>query len=310
MTTASTTTVIDQTSDAAFRTWIAEIITMFFTTLGLTQTSDTGQINTSTVTRPVVVNTAAGYVVGRFNDTAQSTSPIFFKLEFGTGSVQPTNPALWITVGTNSNGSGTITGTTMARTAMGSFGVLPSTTTAFVTRGCYNAAAGFLGFIWKIGGISASTGQAVSGFFLFRSSDNTGTVTTDSVHLLASSGSATSSASGGVMQVISYLTSTAYNSAAPYVGANVWGMVPFTLSNSLFSGNTQLFPIFSYTPVVGITPWCGICLMSEFALNSTDTFAVVGATTHTYISIGSLAMAQFANQSLTAGTYGLFMLWE
>lgn len=310
MTTASTTTVLDQTSDAAFRTWVAEIITMFFTTLGLTQTSDTGQINTSTVTRAAVINTAAGYVIGRFNDAAQSTSPVFFKLEFGSGSTQPTAPAMWITVGTGSSGTGTITGVTTSRTAMGSFGPQLSTTTAYVTRGCYNATAGFLGFIWKIAGIATASSQAVSGFFLFRSADNTGAVTTDSVHLLASSGSASSSASGGTMQVISYLTSTAYNSASPFTGGSVWGFVPFALSNTLFSGNTQLFPIFSYTPVVGITPWCGICLMSEFGLNSTDTFAVVGATTHTYISIGSLSMSQFGNQSLTAGTYGFFMLWE
>src|SRR5882757_2238071 len=158
--TVTTNTVVDQSTDAAFRVWIAEAITVLFTTLGVTQTADTGQINTATVTRPAVINTAAGYVIGRFNDTAQSTSPVFFKLEFGTGTVQPTNPAMWITIGTGSNGSGTLTGVIGTRVSTGGFGAIASTITPYVTSGCYNTTAGFLGFVWKMGAaLSANVWQ-------------------------------------------------------------------------------------------------------------------------------------------------------
>lgn len=73
--TTSTASVIDQTTDAAFRAWVAEIITTFTSTLTLSQTNDTGQINTSTVTRQATVNTAAGYSIFRYTDTL-SLGPI------------------------------------------------------------------------------------------------------------------------------------------------------------------------------------------------------------------------------------------
>jgi hypothetical protein len=109
MTTASTLTPFDQTTDAGFRAWVSSIITQL-AAVGLTQTSDTGQINTSTVTRPGSGNTSAGYTIWQFNDSLQGTSPIYFKLEFGSGSAAA-NPQMWVTVGTGTNGAGTINAT-------------------------------------------------------------------------------------------------------------------------------------------------------------------------------------------------------
>ena len=114
MTTASTNTAIDHTSDAGFRTWVAEIITQLLA-VGLTQTADTGQINTASVTRPAI-NTMAGYAIFRFNDTLHATNPIFLKLQFGTGG-STTTPAMQLQVGRGSNGSGTLTGLTTANVA-------------------------------------------------------------------------------------------------------------------------------------------------------------------------------------------------
>lgn len=312
MTIATTNTVIDQTTDAAFRVWIAEAITLLFTTLGVTQTADTGQVNTATVTRPVVVNTVAGYVIGRFNDTAQSTSPIFFKLEFGTGTTQPTSPAIWITVGTGSNGSGTLTGVVGTRAAIGGFAAVASTVTPYVTSACYNTTAGFLGFVWKMGA-APNPWQPLGGFFIFRSADATGAVTTESAMLLTASLNASGSTANGQMQVISYLTSTAYNTATPYNGG-FWGTYPFSLSSTLLAGNTYVGPIFQATPAPGITPWLGLALLSEWALGSTNTTTLVGSTSHTYKSVGSgigtVSFMSSAIYSLSATSIGIVMLWE
>src|ERR1700761_4788031 len=119
MTTSTTSTVLDQTSDAGFRTWVAEVITQLVSVCGVTQTTYTGQINTSTVTRAGTTNTAAGYVILKFNDTLQATVPVFIKLEFGSGSTATTSPQMWITIGAGSNGSGTLTGITTTRVAVG-----------------------------------------------------------------------------------------------------------------------------------------------------------------------------------------------
>lgn len=149
MTTATTVAAIDHTSDAAFRVWVSEVITNIVTTCGLTQTSDTGQINTSTVVRGGSANTAAGYVIVRFNDTLQSTSPIFIKLEFGNGATPATDPAMWITVGTGSNGSGTLTGTTSGRCPVGQNLTPTSKINPFVSRYCYASGAS-QGIFWML----------------------------------------------------------------------------------------------------------------------------------------------------------------
>lgn len=314
MTIASTSTVVDQTTDAAFRVWVAEIITMLFTTLGVTQTADTGQINTSTVTRAAVVNTAAGYVIGRFNDTAQATSPVFFKLEFGTGSTQPTNPAMWITVGTGSNGSGTITGTQTVRTALGGFSTISSTITAYITRACYNTTAGVLWLNWKQGG-TGTTQQSLAGFAIYRSADNTGAVTTDSVHLFACSTSASAATTIGQLQAVSYLNSTAYNNTSPFQGHN-WGFYPFDLTVSIFGSNAYVGPCFQYTPVPGITPWMGIAIQTEFPMNSTASITMVGSTPHTYVQCagfgGLSSITNVNNGGYTVGTTGpgIILLYE
>lgn len=94
-------------TDAEFRTWGSGLAAQLLA-MGLVQTSDTGQINWTTVTRPAI-NTYGGYEIWRFADTLQATKPVFFKLEYGISSVAD-RPALRFTVGTGSNGTGTING--------------------------------------------------------------------------------------------------------------------------------------------------------------------------------------------------------
>jgi hypothetical protein len=101
-------------SDAIFRTWGSGIEGLF-TSAGWSRTADTGQINWTTVTKPGTITTAAGYVIYAFTDSLQSTVPIYIKIEFGTGVVVITYPGLWITVGTGSDGAGTLTGVFFAR---------------------------------------------------------------------------------------------------------------------------------------------------------------------------------------------------
>ena len=67
MTTASTSTVLDHTSTAGYRAWVAEIIAQLVSTCGLGAMPDTGQINTGSVTIPGT-NTAGGYSIWRFTD--------------------------------------------------------------------------------------------------------------------------------------------------------------------------------------------------------------------------------------------------
>lgn len=110
----------NQTTDALFRSWVSGFITAL-TTVGIVQTSDTGQINTATVTRPTSNNQIKGYAMFRFADSLQATAPFFFKFEFGCASVD--EPKIWYTFGTATDGAGNLTGlqkTTQATVNAGS----------------------------------------------------------------------------------------------------------------------------------------------------------------------------------------------
>jgi hypothetical protein len=108
MSTSTATLTPSNSSDAAFRAWGSAIGTAL-TAAGWVQTSDTGQINWTTVLAPVATQTVQGYELWRMNDTLQATTPIFLKLEFGSGTVA-TNPSIWFQLASGSLGDGRLGG--------------------------------------------------------------------------------------------------------------------------------------------------------------------------------------------------------
>lgn len=301
------------TTDAGFRAWVAEIINALTSTLTLTQTTDTGQINTTTVTRPAA-NTAAGYSIFRFNDTLQATSPVFIKLEYGCNS-STTGVQMWISVGTGSNGSGTLTGTAqISRMAVCySSGAPSSNTTSYTSRFVYNATYGFLGMAWKLAGNGSAT-ACIGGFQVFRSNDTTGAATGDAVHCMANyyNNSGTTSAMG-YLQTISYLTTQVY---PPVISnGNQWGTaagtggMPYSITSTSFSANAQVFPVVYMTPQLAFSAYVCYGLLSEQPLGSTFTAAVVGTTSLTFLSVGQPWGSTYLGQNSTS-TVGLHMLWQ
>lgn len=99
--------------DADFRTFVAGVHAALGA-IGLVQTADTGQINPATVARPGGANTPAGFEIWRFDDAHQADAPVFIKLEYGTGGAAD-RASLWGSVGSGTNGSGTLTGQVSTR---------------------------------------------------------------------------------------------------------------------------------------------------------------------------------------------------
>jgi len=93
--------------DATFRTWGSGIAAQI-AAMGLVQTSDTGQINWTTVARPSTF-AYAGYEIWRFNDALQATKPVFIRLDYGIAGVAD-RPSMIARVATATNGAGTLTG--------------------------------------------------------------------------------------------------------------------------------------------------------------------------------------------------------
>jgi hypothetical protein len=286
MSTASTSSVLNHGSTAGYNAWVTEVIAALFTSLGLTQTADTGQTTNGGGSVPST-NTAGGYVVGRFNDTAQSTSAIYFKIEFGTGG-SSTAPMMWITVGQGSNGSGTITGTLSARTPMCISTAPSSTTTSYVSRFCYNATAGIFWFGWKYNS-NTQLNSTSGGLSLFRDNNAAGASTTNSVTLITnqSTTSAGSTTSIGAVQTYSYLTSAWLTLPSSGINTAVWAVWPYGLTTTTYSGQVQVVPCFFCTPVLYVSANLAIGLVNEIPLGNTVSMALVGSTSNTYLSAGN-----------------------
>lgn len=116
--------------DAAFRVW-GKWLSDALTTLGWAKTADTGQIDWTTVAKPAGTNTSAGYEI-RTSPAQDGYQQLYIKVEWGTGS-GATYPSLWVTLGTGSNGSGTLTGVVCTRDQ---FGATVSVTGAVTDRFC------------------------------------------------------------------------------------------------------------------------------------------------------------------------------
>lgn len=320
MTVASTNTTVAHTNTAQFDTWINEIYTGLVTSCGLVQTADTGQMAVpSTTAYTATINTSQGYYVFQFNDTLQATSPVFFKLEFGTGN-GATVPMMWITIGTSTNGAGTITGTVGTRVGVGCNTVPYSTIINFATRFVYNTTYGVCGLAWKIQGQGAASNATLGGFYIYRSVSNAGAATATAVHMLTNASSANGSSTGNQVyyQIIDYSTSTVYGPtggiATNWSGS--WCWIPFQATQTIQGSLGQIFPCVQFvatasTPPYGITNLYAVCLHSEIPIGGTITATVLGSTSLTYMNVANFAGCIYCgNNNIQSSTYGCLFLWQ
>lgn len=242
------------TTDAAFRAW-GQMLAANLAATGLVKTSDTGQIDWTAVTRPTTATAVAGYEIYRFNDTLQSTVPIYVKVEYGTGnSSTGQNAGLWITVGPATNGAGTIqeatsgmaatstrravqgTASTILSNVVNSYSFGLSDGTGFWVMLMPSAAAGLGGLFFFVERTRNFDGTANSDGYIFGQARSHGAVTVGSEqHAFAynavgtqpgSSGASGSAALGGVVQVAG--ASQAWTS---YVVGTTWYPQPLLTGN-------------------------------------------------------------------------------
>ena len=281
MTTQSWNTVIAHTTDATFRAWGSELSARL-AAIGLVQTADTGQINWGTATRPAT-NVAAGYEIWRFNDSLQGSAPIFLKVEYGTASGNSQSPMVWVTVGTGSNGSGTLTGQQTSRVTTSS---INAAATNLVTNWPSYACA-VEGAAWvsnKYG--AAGTGRGFTFFAIFRTCDSAGAPTTTG-YVLYAGGTATATTSTIQAQAVR----TAATATSFTLDVNgLYSFVVHGLSTTVTSaGDTQVGLHWMPTPYV--KPVFGICTMAvaESSFGASFSTTLVGSTPRTYVSIHSSA---------------------
>lgn len=294
MTTSSLSTVIDNTTDAGFRTWGSEFSTQTGT-VGMIQTADTGQINWTTVTRGAI-NTPAGYEIWKFSD-----SSLFLKIEYGSGNVVNTTPQMWVTVGTGSNGSGTITGQTNTRNTFAG-NAMANTAVVYTSRWCHNGSA--FSVSWKEAGTSTTF---LHGGILCvgKSVDGTGAATTQGFGVLRGT-------TGGTGQ-ITFQSVRIAATAQTFNDVGLPGFVPglvTTTSLVAATGNVQAYDMWLNLPDVQPFAWANVSLTAEAARGNSYVVAQVGAVTHTYVSSGAPSGVAGLCSLGTGSNYGLGMIFE
>lgn len=98
----------DNSTDANFRGWVSLIHNQILA-MGLTVAPDTGQLDPTTVTRPLAGFTIQGYRMYRFADALQGAAPVTVKLRFGSAG-SAASPTVHIQVGKATDGAGTFVG--------------------------------------------------------------------------------------------------------------------------------------------------------------------------------------------------------
>lgn len=172
-----TTTTPRSNSNAEFQAWGSQISAAIANT-GIVKESDANvgtQINWSTVAAPNAAGQSRGYEIYRFSDSLQATAPIYFKIEYGSGTSN-TIPALWLTWGNGANASGNITGNTTTRQQ------LVSTAGGTAKTSYYAGSNNWLIFVFCAGG----TVQEQMMVGMERTLDTTGNVTSSGLAIIMS----------------------------------------------------------------------------------------------------------------------------
>ena len=239
---------------------------------GLVQTGDTGQINFGTNTLYATTgNVAVGYEIWRFNDALQATAPVFIKFEYTTSTTQIGAPAMYVTIGTGSDGVGNITGVFMARTLVSASNMYSLSTLHF-SSGAANR------FWVAIGAFSQSATWMV--LSIERTHDSNGTDTAEGI-MFAGGGT-----SSGAMTcyAIAGATSTVYGA---------WNSVTPPSGSGAKAPNINAFPVRAWAPGETL-PFVNIltAVSGDFANNTTYSITSWDGITRTYLSL------------LRAGGYG------
>lgn len=265
MATLTSNLVCDNSSLANFKSW-AQSISTAFSTFGWTQTTDTGQVNWSSIAS--VPSSTFVYEVWKAADALASTMPIFVKVEYGFSA---TSIQFRITVGTGSNGSGTINGITMSSTPWNISGG-GNGNQGVSTFPCY-----FSGTAGEIRVAMWNSGNLINYFFIERSKDTSGNNTAD--YVTAGSNNSTTTIGQTRQQSIS--------STLQYVqGSGICNACPF-LTTGFDNSTVSCYPCFPHLGKIG-NPYLGtmVAYAADAATNTTVTVASMYGSTHTYIAIG------------------------
>lgn len=233
----------------------------------LTKTADSGQISTFNQT-PVA--TVRDYEVFRFSDSLQATAPIFIKVNW---AMDPTTYTFMnVTVGTSTNGAGTLGGVSVGPLAL--FGYNP---TSGATRYVYASSDGSqLVFVSNLQAQAATSGDQLSAIVIERTRDADGTPNASGYMIYHWKSLGEGPAVGFNSYQATYGRFNDINAQQPGIAYDYGVMVPniANVTSGLSGTTAYAFPVYGYiTQITGASK----ALMLGFA-NDFPKETVVGLT--------------------------------
>ena len=280
-----------QRNDAEFRAW-GSMFSGALAAVGMVQTSDTGQINWSTATRAASGGTA-GYEIWRMGDAMQSVFPVFIKFEYGSMSTDKI-PGMRITVGSGSNGSGSITGAFVGRfeaTANGSLDTSGASRPTLVSH-----TDGLFGFELASGAINFAGAGPVATMFISRTVDEAGIATGDGLLVVCGVSNSTT------------ITAVAPGGVTSSPGAHI-ALVPTSITSGGTPDGLQAFPQYVFLPKMFRV--AGSVTVHSSTVGAFTEFGAtpVGSTERTYIRLGGAPGTNTLGSSSASNLVGA-ILWE
>ena len=287
-------------SNSDFQTWVQGLHAQF-AAVGLVQTSDTGQINPATATTPTS-GTTAGYEIWRFNDALQSTAPLFIKVEYGGNQAQiTTGVGMFVTVGTATNGAGTLTGTVGTRRNLYPSGSASTTVGAVFPSYCCSDGSG-LALVTNLNTLNTNFTLM---WIIDRARDGSGTAQGDGFFTWFGASQSSLSA----WQVLP-ATGTAPSGFAPAASNSGFAVSPSNLvannvAPSILGPNAPLLPIVFPCGKAFVTKMLHLMQATLVASGTAFSASVVGGT-HTlmpFVVHGNIPVTQTAGDAMC-------ILWE
>lgn len=279
-------------TDALFRAWVTAVDDAI-RDMGLVLTADTGQIDLATVTVPAT-STYAGFRMYRLDDALQSTAPVFLRVEFGRGG-GTTRSKIGLTVGSGTNGAGTLTGQTHTRRDLDHSG----NPTTGVARSQYTS--GSTARVQQIMGVDPASENSGDRIFwgLERTKDATGADTDEGVLLYGTPGTSTP-----FFQFVPFPTGTVPDRETRFPALISGVQTSGVIGDDV--GVSPIHPIYGaiLNPLLGCIAYykVDIARLSEVEVE-------MYGDPHNYLALGGDVQGQNVTQIALAGA-GLLMRWE
>lgn len=275
----------DNTTLANFKNW-AQAISAALSSSGWTQTSDTGQVNWSSIASVPSANTYVFEVWAPSDALQTGSTQFFFKIEYGSDGSN--HPQIRATIGTSTNGSGTLNGINSSATVYG----IGANQGSVVTYDCYFSGDTnrFHMLMWR----SLNSNGAPVLISVERTHATDGTDNSDGATII---GANQGNGGGRGQQTIVFGVGAATGIGSGFGSGNAFYVALFNWNNAsaAFNNNIPVSPIFPEYGKFG-NPCFGVGLVhtQDVAEGCQFTSTLYGAT-RTYITTGNLKCDSFSN---------------